>query len=180
MFIVFEMVCFFCMFARLLDSMWSRFVLFFFVVLVILWVLLFLCALLLQVQVQGMTGNIQFDSFGRRSNYTVDVYEMKPGGARKVSGSGRGSFYKFTQYFCHCEATSHFGALTVYVQFYCDLQKTPTKTSFSVITVNIPPKNMSGIFTMKIIWWHIKRGSQCRPNILYILSLSCKQTYFTH
>uniref|UniRef100_A0AAY4ESW2 Glutamate receptor n=1 Tax=Denticeps clupeoides TaxID=299321 RepID=A0AAY4ESW2_9TELE len=37
------------------------------------------------VQVQGMTGNIQFDSFGRRSNYTVDVYEMKPGGARKVS-----------------------------------------------------------------------------------------------
>ncbi|XP_016320992.1 glutamate receptor 3-like isoform X3 [Sinocyclocheilus anshuiensis] len=35
------------------------------------------------VQVQGMTGNIQFDSFGRRSNYTIDVYEMKPGGARK-------------------------------------------------------------------------------------------------
>uniref|UniRef100_A0A8C2CZX4 Glutamate receptor n=1 Tax=Cyprinus carpio TaxID=7962 RepID=A0A8C2CZX4_CYPCA len=36
------------------------------------------------VQVQGMTGNIQFDSFGRRSNYTIDVYEMKPGGARKI------------------------------------------------------------------------------------------------
>ncbi|XP_018592881.1 glutamate receptor 3 isoform X1 [Scleropages formosus] len=35
------------------------------------------------VQVQGMTGNIQFDSFGRRSNYTVDVYEMKTGGPRK-------------------------------------------------------------------------------------------------
>lgn len=38
-----------------------------------------------QVQVQGMTGNIQFDSFGRRSNYTIDVYEMKTGGPRKVS-----------------------------------------------------------------------------------------------
>lgn len=63
--------------------------LYFFVLLVILWVLLFLCASLPQVQVQGMTGNIQFDSFGRRSNYTIDVYEMKPGGARKVSGSGR-------------------------------------------------------------------------------------------
>lgn len=37
-----------------------------------------------QVQVQGMTGNIQFDSFGRRSNYTIDVYEMKAGGPRKV------------------------------------------------------------------------------------------------
>ncbi|KPP76044.1 glutamate receptor 3-like [Scleropages formosus] len=36
------------------------------------------------VQVQGMTGNIQFDSFGRRSNYTVDVYEMKTGGPRKI------------------------------------------------------------------------------------------------
>lgn len=31
-----------------------------------------------------MTGNIQFDSFGRRSNYTIDVYEMKSGGPRKV------------------------------------------------------------------------------------------------
>uniref|UniRef100_A0A8C4IRL8 Glutamate receptor n=1 Tax=Dicentrarchus labrax TaxID=13489 RepID=A0A8C4IRL8_DICLA len=37
------------------------------------------------VQVQGMTGNIQFDTFGRRSNYTIDVYEMKSGGPRKVS-----------------------------------------------------------------------------------------------
>ncbi|KAK3564202.1 hypothetical protein QTP86_011183 [Hemibagrus guttatus] len=36
------------------------------------------------VQVQGMTGNIQFDSFGRRSNYTIDVYEMKAGGPRKI------------------------------------------------------------------------------------------------
>ncbi|XP_053086508.1 glutamate receptor 3a isoform X3 [Pangasianodon hypophthalmus] len=36
------------------------------------------------VQVQGMTGNVQFDSFGRRTNFTIDVYEMKPGGARKI------------------------------------------------------------------------------------------------
>lgn len=43
----------------------------------------FLCAW--QVQVQGMTGNIQFDTFGRRSNYTIDVYEMKSGGPRRVS-----------------------------------------------------------------------------------------------
>lgn len=39
----------------------------------------------LQVQVLGMTGNIQFDTFGRRSNYTIDVYEMKSGGPRRVS-----------------------------------------------------------------------------------------------
>lgn len=32
----------------------------------------------------GMTGNIQFDTFGRRANFTIDVYEMKPGGGRKV------------------------------------------------------------------------------------------------
>uniref|UniRef100_A0A8C6M8B4 Glutamate receptor n=1 Tax=Nothobranchius furzeri TaxID=105023 RepID=A0A8C6M8B4_NOTFU len=36
------------------------------------------------VQVQGMTGNIQFDTFGRRSNYSIDVYEMKPKGPRKI------------------------------------------------------------------------------------------------
>ncbi|GAA6081236.1 glutamate receptor 3-like, partial [Tachysurus ichikawai] len=36
------------------------------------------------VQVQGMTGNVQFDSFGRRTNFTIDVYETTAGGARKV------------------------------------------------------------------------------------------------
>lgn len=41
-----------------------------------------------QVQVQGMTGNIQFDNYGRRTNYTIDVYEMKTGGPRKVRRCG--------------------------------------------------------------------------------------------
>uniref|UniRef100_A0A8C5BCQ0 Glutamate receptor n=1 Tax=Gadus morhua TaxID=8049 RepID=A0A8C5BCQ0_GADMO len=36
------------------------------------------------VQVQGMTGNIQFDNYGRRTNFTIDVYEMKIGGPRKI------------------------------------------------------------------------------------------------
>ncbi|XP_041427808.1 glutamate receptor, ionotropic, AMPA 3 L homeolog isoform X1 [Xenopus laevis] len=36
------------------------------------------------VQVQGMTGNIQFDTYGRRTNYTIDVYEMTPTKPRKV------------------------------------------------------------------------------------------------
>ncbi|TKS72513.1 Glutamate receptor 3 [Collichthys lucidus] len=36
------------------------------------------------VQVHGMTGNIQFDNYGRRTNYTIDVYEMKTGGPRKI------------------------------------------------------------------------------------------------
>ncbi|XP_051486668.1 glutamate receptor 3 isoform X4 [Apus apus] len=35
------------------------------------------------VQVQGMTGNIQFDTYGRRTNYTIDVYEMRAAGSRK-------------------------------------------------------------------------------------------------
>ncbi|XP_069667137.1 glutamate receptor 3 isoform X4 [Haliaeetus albicilla] len=38
----------------------------------------------LKVQVQGMTGNIQFDTYGRRTNYTIDVYEMKAAGSRKA------------------------------------------------------------------------------------------------
>ncbi|XP_064818557.1 glutamate receptor 3-like [Oncorhynchus masou masou] len=49
------------------------------------------------VQVQGMTGNIQFDSYGRRSNYTIDVYEMRTGGPKKVQVS-----YLYTnQYFSY-------------------------------------------------------------------------------
>uniref|UniRef100_A0A8C5Q571 Glutamate receptor n=1 Tax=Leptobrachium leishanense TaxID=445787 RepID=A0A8C5Q571_9ANUR len=35
------------------------------------------------VQVQGMTGNIQFDTYGRRTNYTIDVYEMTATKPRK-------------------------------------------------------------------------------------------------
>lgn len=35
-----------------------------------------------------MTGNIQFDNYGRRTNYTIDVYEMKTGGPRKVRETG--------------------------------------------------------------------------------------------
>lgn len=49
--------------------------------------LVFFSGCVWQVQVQGMTGNIQFDTFGRRANYTIDVYEMKTGGPRKVSRS---------------------------------------------------------------------------------------------
>lgn len=45
----------------------------------------FYCSCAWQVQVQGMTGNIQFDTFGRRANYTINVYEMKSGGPRRVS-----------------------------------------------------------------------------------------------
>uniref|UniRef100_A0A8C5Q4U3 Glutamate receptor n=1 Tax=Leptobrachium leishanense TaxID=445787 RepID=A0A8C5Q4U3_9ANUR len=36
------------------------------------------------VQVQGMTGNIQFDTYGRRTNYTIDVYEMTATKPRKA------------------------------------------------------------------------------------------------
>lgn len=50
---------------------------------------LFASFLSYQVQVQGMTGNIQFDTYGRRTNYTIDVYEMKVSGSRKVSNQKR-------------------------------------------------------------------------------------------
>lgn len=50
---------------------------------------LFASFLCYQVQVQGMTGNIQFDTYGRRTNYTIDVYEMKVSGSRKVSSQKR-------------------------------------------------------------------------------------------
>uniref|UniRef100_A0AAY4D7N3 Glutamate receptor n=1 Tax=Denticeps clupeoides TaxID=299321 RepID=A0AAY4D7N3_9TELE len=37
-----------------------------------------------QVRIQGLTGNIQFDHYGRRINYTMDVFELKSNGPRKI------------------------------------------------------------------------------------------------
>lgn len=37
-----------------------------------------------QVRVEGLTGNIQFDQYGRRVNYTVHVMELKNSGPVKV------------------------------------------------------------------------------------------------
>uniref|UniRef100_A0A3B3WNJ6 Ionotropic glutamate receptor C-terminal domain-containing protein n=1 Tax=Poecilia mexicana TaxID=48701 RepID=A0A3B3WNJ6_9TELE len=37
------------------------------------------------VQLQGMTGNIQFDNYGRRTNYTIEIHEMKKDGPKKRS-----------------------------------------------------------------------------------------------
>lgn len=38
----------------------------------------------MQVHIQGLTGNVQFDHYGRRVNYTMDVFELKSNGPRKV------------------------------------------------------------------------------------------------
>lgn len=41
-------------------------------------------SLFLQVRLQGLTGNVQFDHYGRRVNYTMDVFELKNNGPRRV------------------------------------------------------------------------------------------------
>lgn len=43
-----------------------------------------MCVHNVQVQIQGLTGNIQFDQNGRRVNYTMDVFEMRSNGPQKV------------------------------------------------------------------------------------------------
>lgn len=40
--------------------------------------------LVFQVQFEGLTGNVQFNEKGRRTNYTLHVIEMKHDGIRKV------------------------------------------------------------------------------------------------
>uniref|UniRef100_A0A8C7PTN9 Glutamate receptor n=1 Tax=Oncorhynchus mykiss TaxID=8022 RepID=A0A8C7PTN9_ONCMY len=37
-----------------------------------------------QVWLQGLTGNVQFDHYGRRVNYTMDVFELKNNGPRRM------------------------------------------------------------------------------------------------
>uniref|UniRef100_A0A672LCP6 Glutamate receptor n=1 Tax=Sinocyclocheilus grahami TaxID=75366 RepID=A0A672LCP6_SINGR len=39
-----------------------------------------------QVRLQGLTGNVQFDHYGRRVNYTMDVFELKNNGPRRPYG----------------------------------------------------------------------------------------------
>uniref|UniRef100_A0A8B9JJ50 Glutamate receptor n=1 Tax=Astyanax mexicanus TaxID=7994 RepID=A0A8B9JJ50_ASTMX len=38
----------------------------------------------IQVRLQGLTGNVQFDHYGRRVNYTMDVFELKNNGPRRI------------------------------------------------------------------------------------------------
>ncbi|KAG7493981.1 glutamate receptor 4 isoform X3 [Solea senegalensis] len=37
-----------------------------------------------QVRLQGLTGNVQFDHYGRRVNYNMDVFELKSNGPRRI------------------------------------------------------------------------------------------------
>ncbi|XP_048837717.1 glutamate receptor 4a isoform X2 [Brienomyrus brachyistius] len=37
-----------------------------------------------QVRIQGLTGNVQFDHYGRRVNYTMDVFELRSNGPRRI------------------------------------------------------------------------------------------------
>lgn len=44
-----------------------------------------------QVQIKGLTGHIQFDEKGRRTNYTVSVMELGSDGPKKVGGRAGGT-----------------------------------------------------------------------------------------
>lgn len=43
-----------------------------------------MCVAVAQVRVDGLTGNIQFDQYGKRVNYSVTVMELKNNGPVKV------------------------------------------------------------------------------------------------
>lgn len=48
------------------------------------WAVITLFITTIQVRLQGLTGNVQFDHYGRRVNYTMDVFELKSNGPRRV------------------------------------------------------------------------------------------------
>lgn len=50
-----------------------------------------------KVRIQGLTGNIQFDHYGRRVNYTMDVFELKSNGPRKVRQTTHFHAFRHTQ-----------------------------------------------------------------------------------
>lgn len=52
----------------------------------------------MQVHIQGLTGNVQFDHYGRRINYTMDVFELKSNGPRRVRKTQ--SQYLLPKFYC--------------------------------------------------------------------------------
>lgn len=48
----------------------------------------------LQVRIDGLTGHIQFNEKGRRTNYTVSIMELAPSGPKKVSPAEKDLFVK--------------------------------------------------------------------------------------
>lgn len=73
------------------------------------------------MRIQGLTGNIQFDHYGRRVNYTMDVFELKSNGPRKVS-SPHGSDAKINNALWvgphqkHATANSFHSVFVIYFQ----------------------------------------------------------------
>lgn len=51
----------------------------------------------MQVRVDGLTGNIQFDQYGKRVNYTVNIMELKSNGPVKVRFGSKKSVQKGMQ-----------------------------------------------------------------------------------
>lgn len=41
-----------------------------------------------QVEYDGLTGHIEFNSKGQRTNYTLKILEKHPGGHKQVRGRG--------------------------------------------------------------------------------------------
>lgn len=54
----------------------------------------------MQVHIQGLTGNVQFDHYGRRVNYTMDVFELKSNGPRKVEPKSTYAAYVLLPGYC--------------------------------------------------------------------------------
>lgn len=50
-----------------------------------IWIAYSISLTALQVRIDGLTGHIQFNEKGRRTNYTVSVMELAPSGPKKVS-----------------------------------------------------------------------------------------------
>lgn len=58
----------------------------------------------MQVHIQGLTGNVQFDHYGRRINYTMDVFELKSNGPRRVRKTQ--SQYLLPKFYCQATVQS--------------------------------------------------------------------------
>ena len=59
--------------------------------------LLYVCYSILQVEMDGLTGAISFDSLGFRSDFILEIVELKKEGLVKVGSWNQGSGVNFTR-----------------------------------------------------------------------------------
>lgn len=90
----------------------------------------YLCA---QVRLQGLTGNVQFDHYGRRVNYTMDMFELRNNGPRRVRHHTTLLTFVLLMYICQVSSTVYFSINIIFPSYHVKDLDTECSVALSII-----------------------------------------------